>query len=113
MVRRGDRGRSMLDVIASGDAVVGKLGYSLPVEAACHGKPMLYVSRPDWPETPVVASWMDRNATARAIPLDMLRSGGFVDQLHTLLDGPRRPPVEATGGVEAADLLDALLRQAS
>src|SRR3546814_19602328 len=74
---------------------------------------MLYVSRPDWPETPVVASWMDRNATARAIPLDMLRSGGFVDQLHTLLAGPRRPPVEATGGVEAADLLDALLRQSS
>src|SRR3546814_4050528 len=66
MVRRGDRGRSMLDVIASVDAVVGKLGYRLPVEAACHGKPMLYVSRPDWSETPVVASWMDRKATARS-----------------------------------------------
>ncbi|MFN4089592.1 MAG: hypothetical protein ACK4QW_11195 [Alphaproteobacteria bacterium] len=106
-------GMPAIDILASVDAVVGKLGYGLPVEAACHGKPMLYVSRSDWPETPVVASWMEAYARAAAIPLESLRAGTFVDGLEALLAAPSLPPVAATGGAEAAALRAGMLDRRS
>lgn len=105
MIRLADVGMRALDVVASVDAVVGKLGYSLPMEAACHGKPMLYVPRPDWPETPVVSAWMDANTIAEPTDLETFRDGNFQERLEALLAVPRRPPVAATGAMQAAAML--------
>ena len=110
MMRLSDAGMPTIDVMASVDAVVGKLGYSLPVEAACHGTPMLYVPRPDWPETPYVSAWMDRHATAAGIGVGALRDGSFVDALEALLAMPRLAPVDPTGAGETADMILDLLR---
>ena len=110
MMRLSDAGMAAIDVMASVDAVVGKLGYSLPVEAACHGKPMLYVPRPDWPETPYVFAWMERHAAATGIDLESLRDGSFVGALEALLAMPRRAPVDPTGAGETADMILDLLR---
>ena len=110
MLRLSDAGMPAIDVMASVDAVVGKLGYSLPVEAACHGKPMLYVPRPDWPETPYVSAWMERHAAAAGIGVESLRDGGFVGALEALLAMPRRAPVDATGAGETADMILDLLQ---
>ncbi|MET4699617.1 hypothetical protein ABIE65_002649 [Constrictibacter sp. MBR-5] len=110
MMRLADAGMPAIDVMASVDAVVGKLGYSLPVEAACHGKPMLYVPRPDWPETPYVSAWMERHAASAGIDLESLRDGRFVGALQGLLAVPSPTPVDATGAGEAADMILDLLR---
>jgi len=110
MMRLADAGMPALDVMASIDAVVGKLGYSLPVEAACHGKPMLYVPRPDWPETPYVSAWMDDHAACAGIDVESLRDGSFIGALRALLAMPPPTPVDATGAGEAADMILDLLR---
>ncbi len=45
---------SVMDVLGSRDAILGKPGYGTFAEAACNGKPVLYVSRGDWPEEPAL-----------------------------------------------------------
>jgi hypothetical protein len=42
---------SFIDVLASSDAVVTKIGYATFVEAACNGVGIVSAPRADWPES--------------------------------------------------------------
>jgi hypothetical protein len=53
---------SFIDVLASCDAVLTKVGYGTFVEAACNGVAIISLPRPDWPETTVLAEWAAENA---------------------------------------------------
>ena len=53
------------DLLASSDALLCKPGYGSFVEAASCGVPVLYVARPDWPES---LSTGRVAATARRMP---------------------------------------------
>jgi hypothetical protein len=55
------------DLLASSDALVTKVGYGSFVEAAGLGLPVLYLDRPDWPETPWLAPWLMQHTRAMSV----------------------------------------------
>jgi hypothetical protein len=99
-------GVSFLDAVASVDAVVTKLGYGTVVEAACNGARLLYVPRDTWPEEPGMVAWLVANACAAPIDRGAWQSGGFGEELETLLARPVPPPPRPIGAGRAAAWLD-------
>lgn len=90
-----------LDLLASCDALVTKVGYGSFVEAAAHGVPVAYLDRPDWPETPHLAAWLRRQVPACAIDEALLASPLLADRLRALWTAlPARRL--ATDGAEVA-----------
>ncbi len=82
------------DLLASCDVLVCKPGYGSFVEAACCCKPVLYVNRPDWPETPALVDWLQQNGVCREISLGQTESGEFFLELENVLQSP--PPFRPT-----------------
>jgi hypothetical protein len=72
------------DLMASCDALVTKVGYGSFVEAAGLGLPVLYLDRPDWPETPWLAAWLERHTRARAMDEETLFSPAVGEALAGL-----------------------------
>jgi hypothetical protein len=102
-------GLDFVDLVASVDGVVGKLGYGTVTECACNGTGMLYVPRPDWPEDAVLARWMARHGRLVAISRPELESGRLRGALERLWAMPTPPRPEPGGSAEAADVLMNLL----
>lgn len=97
------------DLLASCDALLCKPGYGSFVEAACSGVPVLYVRREDWPESAVLADWLQRHGACREVSRAALERGDIGDDLRALWDAPRPQPAAAHGADEAAKwLLDRL-----
>ena len=94
-----------LDLLASSDTLITKVGYGSFVEAAVHAVPVLYLDRPDWPETPYLAGWLTSRATAAAIDEQTLFSGRIADALARLWLQPRKAAIRADGAEQAARLL--------
>jgi hypothetical protein len=93
------------DVLASCDALVCKPGYGSFAEAACNGVPVIYVSRPDWPEEPCLVEWLARHGHCVEVARQQLESGDLRDALAGLW-GRGRPDAMAPDGIEqAADYL--------
>ena len=92
------------DVLASCDAVLTKPGYGTFAEAVCHGVPVLYVPRGDWPEVPFLTDWLCRNGTGLE-----LAEGGMAAALQKLWAQPHPPLPVARGADEAAEYLCNLL----
>lgn len=82
-----------IDLFASVDAVVTKLGYGTVAEAAVNGRPVLYVPRDGWPEEPCLADWLSEHGRCVAMPLASLMSGNIVPILEDLSEraAPARP----------------------
>jgi hypothetical protein len=78
------------DLMASCDALVCKPGYGSFVEAACCGIPVLYVDRPEWPETPALVEWLQRHGVCLEISLRQIESGEFFEELENVWHSP--PP---------------------
>lgn len=98
-------------LLASVDAVVTKPGYGTFVEAACHGIPVLYVPRGDWPEEDALAAWLHANTQALAVDrADVLR-GDLRAALASIWAQPRRPVPRPDGVGEAEAHLLALLAE--
>jgi hypothetical protein len=103
-------GWSFTDILASCDAVLGKCGYGTVVECVTNGTPLLYVSRPDWPEERSLADWLDAHDAGVKVDPQRLVSGVFSD----LVEAARSTSVKtcmATGAAEAAALLEAYFLQ--
>jgi len=99
-----------LDLLASSDLLITKPGYGSFTEAACAGKPVLYVLRPDWPEERYLIDWLNKHCRCRPLDPARLRSGRFVDDVISLLDSPQaaRPP-KPTGTADAVAAISRLL----
>lgn len=100
-----ETGLGLLDMLPHADAIVTKSGYGTFVEAACHGKRVLFAERPDWPEAAFLEPWLLSHATAAAIPQEALYTGSFSDALGTLLNRPTSPAIKATGAPMAARVI--------
>ena len=87
-----EAGLPFADLLASCDALVTKVGYGSFVEAAGLGLPVLYLDRPDWPETPYLAPWLLANARARAIDEQTLFSEALGSALESVWTSPRPTP---------------------
>jgi hypothetical protein len=99
------------DLLAVADAVVTKPGYGTFVEAACHGVPVLYVPRGDWPEQACLVGWLTAYGQARAIERQALVEGRVHEALGALWGEPRRPVPAPTGVDEAAACLAGLFER--
>lgn len=95
-------GLPFIDLLASCDLLVTKVGYGSFVEAAAHAIPVLYLDRPDWPETPYLADWLQQHGNAVAIDEKVLFSSQLADAMHTLWRETRKPALEANGAEQAA-----------
>ncbi|MCR4302729.1 MAG: hypothetical protein NUV63_00690 [Gallionella sp.] len=97
---------SFNDLLASSDVFICKPGYGSFVEAACSGVPVLYVNRPDWPESPALIAWLNRYGVCRAVSRDALERGDIADELEELWNAARPEPVIPQGIEQAADWLE-------
>lgn len=95
-------GMTFLDLLASSDVLITKVGYGSFVEAAAHAVPVLYLDRPDWPETPYLAAWLAEHCNA--IPLDeaTLFSDRLSENLQILWQQPRKTAIQIAGAEQAA-----------
>ncbi|MFN7943371.1 MAG: hypothetical protein U0X73_17395 [Thermoanaerobaculia bacterium] len=89
------------DLVAAADVVVGKLGYSTVAESLAAGSRYLYLPRPAFRESAVLARFVDRHLPSEEIALAEFRSGAWVERLPALL-GLRRPEPGAADGAERA-----------
>ena len=115
----GDRGSAVIpfsraglpfiDLLASSDVLVTKVGYGSFVEAAANARPVLYVDRPDWPETPYLRAWLHTHARAAAIEEAQLFDADIGALITRLLAEPARPAPAVEGATLAARRLMALL----
>lgn len=114
--RRGDAsafadlGCNLLDLLGSFDLMLIKPGYGSIAEAACNGAPVLYVSRGDWPEEPILTEWVRQQVPALEIPMPDLVAGRLAGPIAELLAAGRARPVEPNGIEAAVDLLEPFLR---
>jgi hypothetical protein len=98
-----------IDLLRSCDVLLTKPGYGSFAEAVCNGRPVLYVERDDWPETPWLVSWLEQYGNALPLSRERLRAGTVADTVRTLLAQPPRPALTPTGADEVADWLQRLL----
>jgi len=96
---------SFSDLLASSDALICKTGYGSFVEAACCGTPVLYVDRPDWPESPALIEWLKQHGVCREVSRQALEQGDIGGLLESLLGAPRPQPVIPEGAIQVADRL--------
>jgi hypothetical protein len=93
------------DLVAAADLVVSKLGYSTVAEAYCAGAALAYVGRPRFPESPVLARWVEGNMVAKEIEEEALRDGAWLDVADELLKEPRQKPDRINGAKRAAEII--------
>lgn len=74
-------GVPFIDLIASSDLLITKPGYGSFTEAACHGIPLLYVERGDWPEEPFLTQWLEQHGRCYRISRESIMSGQIDKEL--------------------------------
>ena len=93
------------DLLASADALVTKPGYGSFVEAVASEVPVLYLPRPDWPETPWLTDWLHAHGRALVIDEARLQMGELQVLLEALWALPQGPRPETNGAETAARLI--------
>jgi len=97
------------DLIASCDALLCKPGYGSFTEATYSATPVLYVARPDWPESPALVEWLQRNGTCHEISRAALQRGDLATELETLWRGAQSHLTSQTSVPEGTDQVVAWL----
>ncbi len=93
------------ELIASCDAMLCKPGYGSFVEAACSGVPVLYVARPDWPESTALIAWLQQHGVCREISDETYKQGNIADELDALWNLTAPEKVVPDGANQVADWL--------
>lgn len=106
----GAAGMPFADLLASADALVTKPGYGSFVEAVACDVPVLYLPRPDWPETPWLADWLQANGRALMIEEGLLQAGDVMAALEAVWALPRKASPRVDGAEQAAHRLLQILR---
>jgi hypothetical protein len=99
------------DLLASSDVLLCKPGYGSFTEAACSATPVLYVARPDWPESPALVEWLQHHGVCREVSRQSLERGDITTELESLWDGTKtltqrkQARVTAAGAAQVAEWL--------
>lgn len=93
---------SFSDLLASSDVLLCKPGYGSFVEAACSGIAVLYVSRPDWPESPALTDWLQQHGPCLEISQHALQQGNIACELEQLMSAPKPDRVVPAGTQQVA-----------
>jgi hypothetical protein len=75
----------MPDLIRAADAVVAKLGYSTVAEVWHEGRPLAYIARSSFRETPCLARFVDREIPGFAISDREFRQNAWIERIEELL----------------------------
>lgn len=97
------------ELLPTVDMVLSKPGYGTFVEAACCGLPVLYLQRPDWPESECLEDWLHQNTRAAILPPAAGVSGDLLPAVEELLARPAPARPRADGIVEALRLINGAL----
>lgn len=103
-------GLSFANLFAACDLVISKPGYGTFVESACSGTPLLFLPRPDWPESTALVDWISRHGRAQALAVDAHGQPLLDAAMTRLLAQGRFAPVLPTGNEQAANYLIRLIR---
>jgi hypothetical protein len=93
------------DLVAASDLVVSKLGYSTVAESYQAGAALAYVARRRFPESPILAQWVEENMVAAEIAEVQLKDGAWLATVDRLLNSPRSQPAESNGAEETAEII--------
>jgi hypothetical protein len=103
-------GLPFTDILCSSEALITKPGYGSFVEAGCHGIPVIYVDRPDWPESPFLNDWIHVQGRAARVTRAQLQRGELREEVLRLIAAAAPSPSPPTGNQEAAAILWELCR---
>jgi hypothetical protein len=107
-----DRGYRYEDVVRAVDVVVTKPGYGIISECIANDTAILYTSRGDFREYPVLVQEMPRYLRCAFIDHEDLFSGTWAPHLDRLLAQPAPPEKPATNGAQiAAEIVEQELRK--
>jgi hypothetical protein len=98
------------DLVNASDGIVGKLGYSTVAEVYHAGVPFGYVSRRHFPESEILARYVDREMSSLAITESGFSAGTWVNKVPQLLELERRQPDGINGSQQIADYICRLLK---
>lgn len=89
-------GIPFLDLIASADVIVTKPGYGIVTEVAAAGRPILLLSRGDWPEEPYLFDWLRRFVRCDYLPprMDTVNLAAIVSWLDSEAEGAPRDKLQ-------------------
>lgn len=90
-----ETGLTFPDLLASSDLLICKPGYGAFAEAACVGKPVVYVRRPDWPEEVHLIEWLTGRVPCSEGRLD--DPGSLKESIVHLLAENRAAPCRPAG----------------
>ena len=96
------RGLRFEDLVRACDVVASKPGYGIVSECIANETRLLYTSRGDFAEYPMLVAGIESHGTSRFIDNETLRIGAWADALDALMNQPRRPCSVATDGAETA-----------
>jgi hypothetical protein len=94
-------GMSFIDVLASCDAVLTKLGYGTFVEAACNGVSVVSAPRADWPENAGLMRWVVQYANFAEVENGLGNAASIASAVAAVLRAPRKASVAPSGITEA------------
>jgi hypothetical protein len=101
---------SFSDLLASSDALLCKPGYGSFVEACCCAVPVLYVGRPNWPESSALIEWLEQHGRSREISPYALQSGEIAADLEKLWGAEQAKAVIPSGAQQVANWIAEKLR---
>lgn len=101
------------DLLASCDTVICKPGYGIFTEAASSQTAVLYLSRDDWPEQPVLIDWLEQHGRCAELSQDAFVNGKVIDLIESVCALPPGAPFCANGAAQTLELLTPLLTGAA
>ena len=99
------------DLVAACDAVIGKVGYSTLAEVYHADVPFGYISRPTFPESAPLVSYIEHNMTGLEISAGDFREGKWLHQLPELIAMKRQRIKRTNGADQCAEFILSVLRQ--
>jgi hypothetical protein len=101
-------GMPFIDVLASSDAVVTKVGYCMFVEAVCNGVGLVSARRDDWPEASPLVEWAKRNGRFALAEPCIEDVQGLQVAVEAVLTAQCQAAPSASGAAEASDAISDL-----
>lgn len=89
-----------MTLLRASDAVVTRPGYGTVAASLVNGVRVLYTSRGEFPEYPILVAALETHGTAQYVPPKAIRSGEIGEPLRELLSHPVREAALETNGAE-------------
>ena len=90
------------DLVNASDGIIGKLGYSTVAEVYHAGVPFGYVPRRHFPESAILAAYVDREIPSLSIDEAGFHTGRWVSQTQKLLELGQKKPDRPNGSQRIA-----------